>query len=253
MNPRLNKGFTIIELSIAMSFISMLLLAIVITGIQAGKVYNKGVVLESVNQAGRDIGDTLRRDFLQTDARMVVEFGGAMVRGSSELTSSGPDGKPRSNRMCLGRYSYLWNSPEVVSGKILDRGGVVVYEDKPINFVRVADPDARLCKPVGPATGPLPLDLSSSSLGIHSSQITHLLQQRDGDVVVLSVYSLDAKKIVKEENSREGLFKVGYTIGTGETSEINTGDQSCKPPSDIDSNDSFCAINQFETIVRTNG
>ena len=68
IRARRTKGFTIVELSLAMTFVSMLLLAIAMTAIQAGSLYNKGLVLESVNQAGRDIGDMLRRDFMQANA-----------------------------------------------------------------------------------------------------------------------------------------------------------------------------------------
>ena len=66
---RRSTGFTIIELTLAMAFISVLLLSIVMTAIQAGRIYNRGAVLRSVNQAGRDVSDTLRRDFLQTNAK----------------------------------------------------------------------------------------------------------------------------------------------------------------------------------------
>ena len=49
------KGFTLIELMLAMSFISVLLLSIAMVGIQAGKMYSRGIVLRDVNKAGRDI------------------------------------------------------------------------------------------------------------------------------------------------------------------------------------------------------
>jgi prepilin-type N-terminal cleavage/methylation domain-containing protein len=59
------KGFTLIELMLAMSFISVLLLSIAMVGIQAGKMYSRGIVLRDVNQAGRDISDTIRRIFFK--------------------------------------------------------------------------------------------------------------------------------------------------------------------------------------------
>jgi prepilin-type N-terminal cleavage/methylation domain-containing protein len=69
------KGFTLIELMLAMSFISVLLLSIAMVGIQAGKMYSRGIVLRDVNQAGRDISDTIRRDFLQANAEKIDSTG----------------------------------------------------------------------------------------------------------------------------------------------------------------------------------
>ena len=44
-------------------------------GIQAGKMYSRGIVLRDVNQAGRDISDTVRRDFLQANAEKIDTTG----------------------------------------------------------------------------------------------------------------------------------------------------------------------------------
>ena len=48
------RGFTLIELMLAIAFISMLLLAIAAVGIQVGRIYTRGIVLRDVNQAGRE-------------------------------------------------------------------------------------------------------------------------------------------------------------------------------------------------------
>ena len=54
-------GFTLIELMLAMTFISVLLLAIAMTIIQIGTIYNRGVTLKEVSQAARSISDELNR------------------------------------------------------------------------------------------------------------------------------------------------------------------------------------------------
>ena len=42
------RGFTLIELMLAIAFISMLLLAIAAVGIQVGRIYTRGIVLRDV-------------------------------------------------------------------------------------------------------------------------------------------------------------------------------------------------------------
>lgn len=234
------RGFTIIELMLAMSFISALLLAIVMTAIQAGRIYNKGLTLQSVNQAGGSIGDTLRRDFLQTNAQMVSRGPvGAVI-----FTQDG--GKDVSARFCLGGFSYLWNIPQESSVVVAPSALVLDSKGVPINFVRVPDSGGSLCEPLG--AGGYENNLPESM------QVTHLLKQSsDSAEVGLAIHELQVSPLTSTEGKSEALYRVEYTIGTSKLSEIDTADQRCRPPSDERSNDDFCAINNFEMIVRTNG
>lgn len=79
-------GFTLIELMLAMAFVSVLLLAIATIAIQAGKLYNRGLTLKSINQSGREIGDILRRDFLQANAGKISGNTGSAVVNYTKLS-----------------------------------------------------------------------------------------------------------------------------------------------------------------------
>jgi hypothetical protein len=81
-------------------------------------------------------------------------------------------------------------------------------------------------------------------------QPTNLLDAKGGDAV-LSIHSFTVTKLEGQPDASEVLYKISYTIGTSELGALDS--QSCKPPADSASNDSFCAINNFEIIVRTNG
>jgi len=235
------EGFTIIELMLALAFISMLLLAIVMTAIQAGRMYSHGVTLRSVNQAGRDISDILRRDFMQTDQRQVVRGGDDNV-----IIQLRDGGSLRSGRACLGQYSYLWNVPEVLDENITGQAVVVDHEDQPINFARVVDSGGSLCRP--DASGRYVNQLTDPS------RVTHLLKrQADGREVVLAMHEIQISQVAGARDNTDGLFEIRMVIGTSRLSEINTMDQSCRPPADDQSNIDFCAINQFDMIVRANG
>ena len=233
----MTRGFTIIELSLAMTFVTVLLLAIVLTAMQAGRIYNKGLVLESVNQAGRDIGDTIRRDFLDANA---AEIRGRMDASNDAVLLLKEGSSLRSGRFCLGNYSYLWNAPDVfrTASPVTD-GQIVRSGGNKVNFVRVPDSGATLCT----TTTPFLTTVSSP---------VHLLDTKGNKGVVLAVHSFSIQPVATAAGG-EGLFKVTYTIGTSETGEIRTADMTCKPPADSSANDEFCAINQFEMIVRTNG
>ncbi len=231
------RGFTIIELTLAMAFISVLLLSVVFIAIQTGQMYNRGIVLKSVNTAGRDIESMLRRDFLQTDSRRVSGDPSEAVI----LTQQG--GEVMSGRFCLGRYSYVWNSPHVID-EGLTGSGVVTLDGEPINLARVIDENGSLCVPLSGGGYPDTVD---------ASRTTTLLKTAIGNEVVVAVHDMEVMPVASVTDSPEGLYRIRFTIGTSKLSEISTSDQSCKPPADDESNMEFCAINQFETIVRTNG
>lgn len=242
-----NQGFTIIELSLAMVFISMLLLAIVMTAIQAGRTYNKGIVLQSVNQSGAHISDMLRRDFLQTNAGLIA----AVPKGAADAVIKVQDaGNMVSGRFCLGGYSYLWNTPHAVNSTPTSTQGVVVTTtpggtEQPINFVRVVDSAAQFCTPL--PTGEYPTKIADTD------NPTHLLKPQESTDVSLMLYEMNVMRVAQGGSSTETLYAIDFVLGTGETRAINTTNQSCKPPNDAEANDEFCAINKFEMIARTNG
>lgn len=234
------KGFTIIELTLSMAFVSVLLLAIVMTSIQAGRIYNKGVVLESVNQASRDIGDSIRRDFMQSDAAHV-----SRTDESESVIILSEGGQPKSGRFCLGGYSYLWNYPSVLEAALAGEsvsGPVVKRGDKIINFVRVVDDGGSFC---ASSDGNYETNIGADR------QLMSMLDEKGDQGVVLAIHELGIEPVLVNSNSSEALFRVNYTIGTSAQAEING--QQCRPPADGSANDQFCAINQFEMIVRTNG
>lgn len=240
-NKSHNKGFTLIELMLAMSFISVLLLSIAMTAIQAGRMYNRGTVLRSVNQAVRDTGDILRRDFLQTNATKII----TSPDGTPVISIA--EGEANSGRFCLGQYSYLWNSPKVLDDELLRNdmsNGAIVRDNSasknPISFVRVDDPDGALCKPTG----------GKYTATISLTDATQLLKPIASDDVSLAVYEMTVTPVVSSDTS-DGLYRIQLKLGTSAINEIDSS--GCKPPNDSKANADFCAINKIDIIVRTNG
>ena len=73
-----NRGFTLVELLLAMAGVAVLLISITVTTIQLTNMYHKGITIKSINQSGREVGDLIRRDGLvvgqgeTTDRKSVV-------------------------------------------------------------------------------------------------------------------------------------------------------------------------------------
>ena len=226
------QGFTLIELMLAMTFISILLLSITMVGIQAGRMYSRGVVLRDVNQAGRDISDMFRRDFLQANGGK-INITGLRVPNNENWTTG---------RLCLGAHSYVWNNPKYLDDpSLLGANRLFKVDGNPINLVRVVDADGGLCKRDGSGRYPETVDMAKSS------NLLRPISSGDGSI---GIHNVTPEKITSD-NSREALYKLTFTLGTSKMSEIRNS--SCKAPDETDSNFEFCAINKFEMIVRTNG
>lgn len=225
MNRRPNQnGFTIIELMLAMSFVAMLLLAIAMTTMQIGAIYNRGITLKQVNQAGRALADELQR---------------AIASGTALDVSGGADSryKPQDGggRLCMGKYTYVWNT-----GKALAAGTAPnVYENgDPVRFAKVVDTGAGLCQ-----------DLNKK---VVQSQASEMLAAGDRNLVVheLSIQQTWPTDQPSDPVTGEALYAVTLTLGTNEREQLATGDTSCKPPAEAGADMSYCAVNTFDIIAR---
>lgn len=236
-------GFTLVELMLAMAFVSVLLLAIATIAIQAGKLYNRGLTLKSINQSGREISDSLRRDFLQANA------GKISGNANSAVVMVQAGGADRSGRLCLGDYSYVWNVPKVVSGEVKAGAGIITevggpHSGRPINFARVIDPDGMLCQK-NETTG-------AYMSTVATDKVTHLLKPAGSNDVVLAIHQMKAARVAGDSGA-DSLYRLEFVLGTSQLEAVNTANGTCKPPVDNSENLDFCAINSFEMIVRTNG
>lgn len=174
MNKPRQTGFTIIELSLATAFISVLLIIILFGIIQIVGSYNKGSALKRVNQSGRSIGAELQRSLKESVPSSVTIP--AAVR----------------QRACLGTYSYAWNIGTVQTNRY--SGG----DTTPIGFIRVRDPARAVCTP-------------ATSL-IAKANAVELLG--DGLVMRRVVFNASGTLASATSGDSFGLFTVDYTLST---------------------------------------
>jgi prepilin-type N-terminal cleavage/methylation domain-containing protein len=227
MNHVKKDGFTLIELMLAMSFISVLLVAIAATTIQVSNIYTKGITLREVNQAGRAVSEELQRsissstpfdvDPASPTTKYVVGQGGG--------------------RLCLGRYTYAWNFGSALKG---GTGAPAIYNtylppdsSSQIRFVKVADSSASLC--------------TDPALKITRANATDMLVSGDRD---LAMHKFSITKGAADLTIGQTLYAISMTIGTNDKAELVTNDTSCKPPADGQGNANYCSVNQFDIIAR---
>lgn len=230
MNQDKNTGFTLVELMLAMTFISVLLLAIAMTTIQISNIYNKGITLREVNQAGRAVTTDIGRSIASS-----IPFDVTPKTDDSEATAASKYVvRGGGGRLCLGSYSYAWNYGSAITGGQGAPSIFNTYEDgQAVRFVKVSDPNGALCAtPAAPIVRANAVDLISSgdrNLAVHAFRIV---------------------KTAEDASIGQALYAVSMTIGTNDQAQLTTNDASCRPPVEEVGAENYCAVNQFDIVVR---
>ncbi len=228
MINRRQSGFTIIELTLSVIFVSVLLLLVATITIHIGGLYEKGITMKSLNQVGREVMDILRRDISQ--AGESIEF---RVLGS---------GKSTTYRLCLGDVSYVANSGESLNAST---GTKLRYENQdPVVFARLTNSGASSFCNLG-AGGAAETVVSS---GMQASELLTI----DGGS--LAVHAFDVQLL--SQSASQSLYKVTLTIGTNEQGTLDS-DLYCRPgnnnATDYGANFNYCSVAEFTTIIRSGG
>lgn len=249
MNQPNNRaaGFTLIELMLAMAFVSVLLITIALTIIQMGTIYNRGMTLKEVNQSARDIADDLRRVVSSS------EMFSAPVDSSDDDTAdyvklrSADRSMTYGGRLCTGSYSYIWNAAKAIEENSTQltthsKGG----SEQPARFLKVPDVGKKYCAKEG--SGALALsDVNPAD----SAEASELLQAGDHSLGIQS-FTVSTTNSSVDAATNQRLYRVTYTIGSGKTSAMNADQSACLAPGDPSGNANltYCNVQKFTLVLR---
>lgn len=231
---RQTKGFTLIELMLAMSFVSVLLVAIAMLTIQISNIYTRGITLKEVNESGLEISNDMQRSIQSGEVFDVPDNG---VSSDNYVALEKVDGKALAGRLCLGSNSYVWNYGELLGDESILSTLTNRYDDQnsstPIRFVKVYDADKKLCKK--DENGNYPVIVKNDA-------VTELLATGDRDLAL--------HKLTLSSNEEGGLYAVSITIGTNDQALLSDNRDQCKPPSEIVNQSEYCSVNTFDIVAR---
>lgn len=224
------KGFTLIELMLAMTFISVLLMAIAMTVIQISNIYTRGLTLKEVNQAGRSLSTELQRSISASPSFSIAPGVG------TKYINSTFGGSSVGGRLCLGQFSYIWNYGKTLT-KPMDKNNSNVYTDPSapkIRFIKVPDSTGSYC--------------SAKASTIDSSGAVELLDVGDLD---LAVHSFAISTEISASNSKtlQSLYYISFVLGTNNQAALELTGTSCKPPDAMASDLNYCSVNQFDIVA----
>jgi len=227
-----NKGFTLIELMLAMSFVSALLIAIAMTVIQIGNIYNKGLTLKEVNQAGRSLTSEFQKSIAQNKP-----FNINPGVGSRYIPQNW------GGRLCIGHYSYIWNYGIAI--KTGDKARLNVYSDpnsnNVIRLVRIIDPNSNYCN----------LDALGKYPSVSFNDAVELLNIGEHNLAV-HYFKISSAALMTDNKTGQQLYNIEFTIGTNNQLALttsSTGDIVCKAPGEKDADSAYCSVNRFNIVT----
>jgi prepilin-type N-terminal cleavage/methylation domain-containing protein len=230
MNHDNKKGFTLIELMLSMTFLSVLLLAIAMTVLQIGNIYNRGLTLKEVNQAGRSLSNELKRSIAQS-ATFSVDYPAA---GTKFIDRSW------GGRLCLGQFSYIWNYGTTLKDASANGSNSNVYtaaSNEKIRFIKVSDPTSEYCAlPTSPAIDP--------------DGAVEILSVGDRDLAVHS-FNISYDNDASDPLTGQRVYSVSFILGTNDQGALDANSSTCKAPNESQSDLVYCSVNEFNITART--
>jgi type II secretory pathway pseudopilin PulG len=227
------SGFTLIELMLAMGFVSALLLAIAMTVIQIGDIYNRSITYTNVNQAGSALASELQRDINQSSPFDVSDTKNVFVQQGSPGNYSG-------GRLCIGQYSYIWNYGYALQHDSSFINKYVSPDTDQINFVKVPDSDGSYCT-----------DATTTEQAIDPTGAIELLNTGG---LNLAIQSFSITSDAYDSTTGQRIYNISFYLATNNQNELNSSPNSsataCLTPDSLDSNQGFCAISQFNILAR---
>ena len=225
------RGFTLVELSLAMGFLSVLLLAISMLTLQISSIYNKGLTLRAVNESGQLLSSEVQRTLNQADP------------GNTTFIPS--DAMPVPNntggRLCAGTTVYAWNyagkfdDPSASSFNSLDGNSIV-------RFIKFSAPIDEYCEDTDTATAgiqykPLP----------PKDTVTRLLAEGgNADLVIRSFEFVPTS--ISTNSGQQTIYRVSFILGTNNNDLIT--DDMCDISKGSKVDDEYCAVNKFTFTSR---
>ena len=219
------SGFTLIELMLAMAFVSILLLAIAMTVMQMGAIYNKGLTLKEVNQTGRAINNDLKSTI------------------SSELPfdiKSGPASRyivqDWGGRLCVGQYSYIWNYGRDIVKNDVTRLNIYDGNSSAIRLIKVIDADGSYC--------------TDQSKKIVKNDSVELLEVGEHNLAIHS-FKISSADTAMDAKTGQQLYNIDLTLGTNDQNAITVVNNvwQCKAPGVVGADLSYCSISNFNFVV----
>lgn len=291
MKDTKKPGFTLIELTLALVFVSMLLLSISWLTIHITSTYEKGLAIKAVNSVGKELIDDFSRSIAASPAMPVDSLCGSIYPYSTASTSpyqtcmkdkaskmvyqqrygkvlvkDKEETVPVSGIFCTGRYSYIWNTAYALNTEDYKPVGIndyrSTYEEKNgFGATTKSEKNFRLLK-VSDFSRELCISHMEKNKYLYDEGTTFTINENDDAYEMLdnsennlAIYDLRIFPPTVHSLTSSAFYSGTFILATlrGNIDIASTGDFCSDPPDNLNTDFAYCAINKFNFAMRAAG
>lgn len=293
MIAKIKKGFTLVELSLAIVFITILILSIGYLTIHITSVYEKGLAMKAVNSVGKELIDDFSRAIAASPARTVESLCGEVYSQDSQKQNYRSCVEDRAHKIiyqqhynkvkikgeeqvvptngvfCTGRYSYIWNTAYALNQedypKVLpDAQTIATYKSNKTEYtiennfrlLKVTDFTRRMCK--------MHLDdknyLYKNNVNYDISDGTVSAPEVEEELLEnsennLALYDLTMFSPTVHKLTSSGFYSGTFILATlrGGINIFTEGEFCSDKPDNLATDFAYCSINKFNFAMRADG
>lgn len=272
-------GFTIVEMALAMTFVSLLMMAVGYLVIYLSNLYQRGISIKDINKTADLIISDIQSSTAnygeiscayKTIGRSQMSFKGSTAETCRSLLAEDTNTTDITGAaLCTGKNSYVWNY-----GYALDKSGRFASQQnklfryasldsngirriKMIRLAKIRDEERRFCSTGSLQSGGVVILSDNDSSLSTNVDVAEMIESSDRDIALHSFSVLGSSP---DSATGQALYEIEFVLGTFREGLLMTNNAQCKNSAESVSGEngskiskqdmSYCAINKFNFAVR---
>ena len=274
------KGFTIIEITLAMTFLAILMVSIATLIMRVTNIYQKGLAMRAINATGTEIIEDITRtvgaaSYLVDIHSQDAELGGNGVMEYDNnyklvekyyydytVYNENHNGKNFNVQyfgvLCTGDYSYIWNTARALDPDFTTKIFITVNGEK-VKMVRVYDREQTQCNKDknGSVANLAKRNYLPVTINVPADNVVELINNDEMD---LALYEFNVTPATQSAITRQSFISANFILATRQGGiNINANGDFCRGEDNEFKDEyegtmfNYCAVNKFSFSARTGG
>ena len=274
------KGFTIIEITLAMTFLAILMVSIATLIMRITNIYQKGLAMRAINATGTEIIEDITRtvgaaSYLVDIHSQDAELGGNGVMEYDNnyklvekyyydytVYNENHNGKNFNVQyfgvLCTGDYSYIWNTARALDPDFTTKNFITVNDEK-VKMVRVYDREQTQCNKDknGSVANLAKRNYLPVTINVPVDNVVELINNDEMD---LALYEFNITPATQSAITRQSFISANFILATRQGGiNINANGDFCRGEDNEFKDEyegtmfNYCAVNKFSFSARTGG
>ena len=274
------KGFTIIEITLAMTFLAILMVSIATLIMRITNIYQKGLAMRAINATGTEIIEDITRtvgaaSYLVDIHSQDAELGGNGVMEYNNnyklvekyyydytVYNENHNGKNFNVQyfgvLCTGDYSYIWNTARALDPDFTTKNFITVNGEK-VKMVRVYDREQTQCNKDknGSVANLAKRNYLPVTINVPVDNVVELINNDEMD---LALYEFNITPATQSAITRQSFISANFILATRQGGiNINANGDFCRGEDNEFKDEyegtmfNYCAVNKFSFSARTGG